>query len=90
MEMLKQPQFAPLAMEEQAAVLFVSINGYLMDVPVDTVSGFVKEFLEYLKLRKGEVLKELVDSGAMSSAVEQGLSDAITGFKQSRAAGARN
>ncbi|GHV75423.1 ATP synthase subunit alpha [Spirochaetia bacterium] len=84
MEVLKQPQFAPLAMEEQVAALFVSINGYLMDVPVDTVSAFIKEFLDDLKLRKGEILQALADSGAMSSDIEQGLNDAITGFKQSR------
>jgi F-type H+-transporting ATPase subunit alpha len=82
MEVLKQPQFAPLAMEEQVAVLFVSLNGYLMDVPVDRVSGFIKEFLEYLKLRKGEVLKEIADSGAMSPEIEQGLSGAVVSFKQ--------
>jgi F-type H+-transporting ATPase subunit alpha len=56
-----------------------------MDVPVDTVSVFIKEFLEYLKLRKGEVLKEIADSGAMSPGIEQELSGAIADFKQSAA-----
>jgi F-type H+-transporting ATPase subunit alpha len=84
MEVLKQPQFAPLAMEEQVAVLFVSINGYLMDISVDTVSSFIKEFLEYLKLHKGEVLKEIADTGLMSPGIERSLTGAIENFKQKK------
>ncbi|MFP3043329.1 F0F1 ATP synthase subunit alpha [Treponema primitia] len=84
MEVLKQPQFSPLAMEEQVAVLFVSINGFLLDVPVDKVSAFVKGFVEYLKLRKGELLKEIADTGVMSPEIEQGLTGAIEAFKQAK------
>jgi F-type H+-transporting ATPase subunit alpha len=84
MEVLKQPQFSPLAMEAQVAVLFISINGFLMDVPVDKVSAFVKEFVEYLKLRNGGLLKEIADTGVMSTEIEQGLTGAIETFKQSK------
>ncbi|WP_010263781.1 F0F1 ATP synthase subunit alpha [Treponema primitia] len=84
MEVLKQPQFSPFAMEEQVAVLFVSINGFLLDVPVDKVSTFVKGFVEYLKLRKGELLKEIADTGVMSPEIEQGLTGAIEAFKQAK------
>jgi F-type H+-transporting ATPase subunit alpha len=84
MEVLKQPQFSPLAIEAQAAVLFISINGFLMDVPVDNVSAFVKKFIEYLKLRNGELLKEIADTGVMSTEIEQGLTSAIETFKQSK------
>jgi F-type H+-transporting ATPase subunit alpha len=84
MEALKQSQFSPLAMEEQAVTLFVAINGHLMDVPVEKVSGFVKGFLEYLGLRKAGALKTIAETGELSSAVEQELSGAIEDFKQSK------
>ncbi|MDR2738319.1 MAG: F0F1 ATP synthase subunit alpha [Treponema sp.] len=84
MEVLKQSQFSPLAMEAQVAVLFISINGFLMDVPVDKASAFVKEFIEYLKLRNGGLLKEIADTGVMSTEIEQGLTSAIETFKQSK------
>jgi F-type H+-transporting ATPase subunit alpha len=84
METLKQPQFAPLAMEEQAAALFVAINGHLLDVPVEKVSGFVRGFLDYLRLRKAETLKKIAGAGEMDSDSEQELTGAIETFKQSK------
>jgi F-type H+-transporting ATPase subunit alpha len=84
MEVLKQSQFSPLAVEVQVAVLFISINGFLMDVPVDKVSVFVKGFIEYLKLRNGGLLKEIADTGVMSTEIEQGLTGAIEAFKRSK------
>ena len=84
MEALKQPQFAPLAMEEQTAALFVAINGHLMDIPVEKVSGFVRDFLEYLRLRKAETLKKIAGSGELDSDSEQDLTGAIETFKQSK------
>jgi F-type H+-transporting ATPase subunit alpha len=84
MEALKQPQFSPLSMEEQAAALFTAINGHLMDVPVEKVSDFVKGFLEYLRLRKSEALKTIADTGEISSDSEEELSGAIESFKQSK------
>jgi F-type H+-transporting ATPase subunit alpha len=84
MEALKQPQFSPLAMEEQAAALFVAVNGRLMDVPVEKVAPFLKGFLEYLRLRKAETLKKIAASGEMDSGDEQELTGAIETYQQSK------
>jgi F-type H+-transporting ATPase subunit alpha len=84
MEALKQPQFSPLAMEEQAAALFMAVNGHLMDVPVEKVSAFLKGFLEYLRLRRGETLKKIAETGEMDSDIEQELNGAIETYKQSK------
>jgi F-type H+-transporting ATPase subunit alpha len=84
MEVLKQPQFSPLAMEEQVAVLFMAINGFLMDIPVEKIAPFVKGFLEYLKLRQGDMLKTIADTGVLSTEIEQTLTGAIETFKQSK------
>jgi F-type H+-transporting ATPase subunit alpha len=84
MEVLKQPQFSPLAMEEQAAVLFVSVNGYLMDVEISAVSRFIKQFLEYLKTRHGAVLESIAKTGAVTVEIEQDLTRAVEAFKQAK------
>jgi F-type H+-transporting ATPase subunit alpha len=84
MEVLKQPQFSPLAMEEQAAILFVSVSGYLMDVEVSAVSRFIKQFLEYLKARHGAVLESIAKTGAVSVEIEQELIRAVEDFKQAK------
>ncbi|MDR2101795.1 MAG: F0F1 ATP synthase subunit alpha [Treponema sp.] len=82
MEVLKQPQFAPYSMEEQVAILFLSINGYLMEIPKDRVSVFVRGFQEYLRAHHGETLKTIASTGAATREIEQELSDAAERFKE--------
>ncbi|MDR3167523.1 MAG: F0F1 ATP synthase subunit alpha [Treponema sp.] len=82
MEVLKQPQFAPYSMEEQAAILFLSVNGYLMDIPKDRVSAFVRGFSEYLKAHHDEILKTIASTGAITTEIEQKLGEAAEQFKE--------
>jgi F-type H+-transporting ATPase subunit alpha len=82
MEVLKQPQFSPYAMEEQAAILFLAVNGYLMDIKVENIAAFVKGCLEYLKIHNAELLRNVAESGAMNTEQESELKDAIESYKQ--------
>jgi F-type H+-transporting ATPase subunit alpha len=82
MEVLKQPQFSPYPMEEQAAALFVSVNGHLLDLPEEQVSSFVRSFLEYLRSHHQGTLEAIAAAGASSPEIEQDLSRAIENFKQ--------
>jgi F-type H+-transporting ATPase subunit alpha len=81
MEVLKQPQFSPLAMEEQVAVLFAAVNGYLMDTALDAIPAFAKGFLEYLRLHHPAVLVTIAKEGVISAAIEQELTSAIENYK---------
>jgi F-type H+-transporting ATPase subunit alpha len=83
MEALKQPQFTPWAMEEQAAVLFIAVNGHLMDIPAAQVASFIGEFVDHLKTGHWELLEAIKETGATTTDQEQELSDAIEEFKQS-------
>jgi F-type H+-transporting ATPase subunit alpha len=59
-ELLKQPQSSPLALEEQVAIVYAGINGYLDDIPVDKVTSYTKGLREYLKTSKpkfGELIR---------------------------------
>lgn len=51
-EILKQPQYSPLSVAEQVAVIYAGINGYLDDIPVEKITAFAKGLRDYLKTNK--------------------------------------
>lgn len=59
-EILKQPQYSPLSVAEQVAAIYAGINGYLDEIPVDKVTGYLKGLRDYLKTsvpRYGEIIR---------------------------------
>ena len=74
-EVLKQPENAPLKVEKQVVILFALVNGYLDDVPVEDVTRFEAEFLSWLEANDAELLnqiaqtKQLPDSEAYDKAI---------------------
>jgi F-type H+-transporting ATPase subunit alpha len=82
MDVLKQPQFSPYAVEEQTAILFLAVNGSLMDVAVNKIATFVKGFLEYLRIHGGDVLETIAGTGVLTPELEQKLVSAIESYKQ--------
>ena len=58
-EILKQPQFSPVAVEKQVAIVYAGVKGLFRNVPVEKVKEFEKEYLQQLELRHPEVLREL-------------------------------
>jgi F-type H+/Na+-transporting ATPase subunit alpha len=59
LEMLKQPQFSPVTVEEQVAMIYVCTNGFIDTVPVNQVKSFEKEFLTLMKTQNRSVLDDL-------------------------------
>ncbi len=58
-EILKQGQYSPLRVEEQAAIIYCGTNGLLMDVPVSKIKEFEKDYIGYLHNKHQDVLDEL-------------------------------
>jgi F-type H+-transporting ATPase subunit alpha len=58
-EILKQAQYSPLRVEEQAAIIYCGTNGLLMDVPVKKIKEFESEFLEFLHANHQNILDAL-------------------------------
>ncbi|MDR2434498.1 MAG: F0F1 ATP synthase subunit alpha [Treponema sp.] len=81
MEVLKQPQYSPYSMEEQMAILFLAINGYLMDVKVEAISSLVKTYLEYLKNHNADLMRSIAETGVVSAEQEEELRSAAEAFK---------
>jgi F-type H+-transporting ATPase subunit alpha len=81
-ELLKQPQYRPAPVEDQVIAIWTGANGHLDDVPVEDVRRFEQELLEYMRTRKPEVGKAIVEGGALSEEVEAQLKAAVEDFQQ--------
>ena len=65
-ELLKQPQFSPLKMEEQVCVIYAGVNGYLDKMPVDQIRGFEDKLLNQMRTKNKELLDQIRDTTALS------------------------
>ena len=81
-ELFKQGQYSPIAVEEQAAILWAMKNGYLDAVPVDRIKEFQAKMQEYLQTRKADVLTTIRDKKAFDKDTEAALKSALDEFKQ--------
>lgn len=87
-EVLKQPPFSPVAVEEQIVVLWTATNGYLDEVEVDKVWDFEQKYLVHLKLRDKKLLSEIKEKKEldeeMIKALEKVTNDFLKTFKRSK------
>ncbi|MBI2874892.1 MAG: F0F1 ATP synthase subunit alpha [Firmicutes bacterium] len=81
-EILKQGQYQPLSVEEQVAVIYAGVNGYLDDVKLDQVPAFEARFLEHLRTRQPDLLKGIAEQKALTDEIVERLKGIITDFKQ--------
>jgi F-type H+/Na+-transporting ATPase subunit alpha len=81
-EVFKQPQFNPIPVEVQAAVLWAVQNNFFDDVPVDKIKDFQSKLTDFLNTRKAEVLTRLRTEKAISEGVAGDLKAAVSEFKQ--------
>ncbi len=81
MEILKQPQYAPVKVEHQVMIIFTAINKFLSDIPVSEVNRFEKEFLQFMDSQHPQVGKEIKESGKLEETTEEKLKAAIEEFK---------
>jgi len=79
-ELLKQDQFAPLAVEEQVVSIFSGVNGYLDGLDVDAVNRYETALLENFRANQGELLNTIREDGEISNDNEQKLKNAIEAF----------
>ncbi|MGN6103067.1 MAG: F0F1 ATP synthase subunit alpha, partial [Devosia sp.] len=79
-ELLKQPQFAPLKPEEEVAVIFAGVNGYLDKLPVSRVSDFERGLLSALRAKNADVLQRIATEKALSDDLRAQLKSAIDAF----------
>jgi F-type H+/Na+-transporting ATPase subunit alpha len=80
MELLKQGQYAPFAVEDQVVSVWAGTNGYLDDVPVEDVRRFETDFLAHLRHRTN-VLTVIAETGKLEDETVESLKSNIADFK---------
>jgi F-type H+-transporting ATPase subunit alpha len=79
-ELLKQPQFSPLKMEEQVCVIYAGVNGYLDPIPVGRVKAFEEGLLSSLRSQQGDLLKAIRESGDLNDATAAKLKGVVDAY----------
>jgi F-type H+-transporting ATPase subunit alpha len=82
-ELLKQPQYAPVLTQHQVVVLYALVKGYMDTVPVDQIKAFESGLIEYAEINAKTFIKEVVEKKMWSDDGEVQLKKAIEDFKTS-------
>jgi F-type H+-transporting ATPase subunit alpha len=77
-EILNQDQFSPVPVEEQVAIIYAAINGFLDPVPVDDIEEFEEEYIERLRLRHEGVLAEIRETEELTDDAEEAFESVAT------------
>jgi F-type H+-transporting ATPase subunit alpha len=80
-EVLKQPQYQPVPVERQVAIIFAVTNGYLDDVDMKHIRQWERDFLDFLEASHGQVLADIRTKKALDDDITNRLKAAITAFK---------
>lgn len=81
-ELLKQDQYAPLAVEDQIIILFAGTQGHLDDLPIESVKKFEDEFIRYIRESKEDLRTELRGNKALDDTLKDKLTKALEEFKE--------
>jgi F-type H+-transporting ATPase subunit alpha len=81
-EVLKQPQYAPVPVENQVAIIYALTNGYLDDVSPEQIRIWERDFHVYMRNQRGEILSTIRDSRDLSADSEKDLKAAIEHYKE--------
>jgi F-type H+/Na+-transporting ATPase subunit alpha len=80
-EVLKQPQYQPMSAEKQVMILAAGTYGYLDDWPVEEVSAYEKQMIEFMEAKHGDILAEIKEKGQISDDLEGKIKKALDEFK---------
>ncbi|PVU93296.1 hypothetical protein BB559_003344 [Furculomyces boomerangus] len=82
-ELLKQPQYSPLSVEEQVIVVFSGVNGFLDKIPTARIVEFESKLLPYMKASYNDILESIRIKGQLEPEIEKKLREAIGSFVKS-------
>jgi F-type H+/Na+-transporting ATPase subunit alpha len=81
-ELMKQPQYSPVAMEKQVVILYAVNNGYLDDIAVENVGKFEKDLYEFMETQGQDVLTGLAEQKELTDEIEGKIKSLLENFKQ--------
>jgi F-type H+-transporting ATPase subunit alpha len=80
-EILKQPQYKPMPVEQEVMIIYAGTKGFLDDVPIARIGEFQTAFLAYVDANAAALRKNLADKKDLSDDLEGQLKQALTDFK---------
>jgi F-type H+-transporting ATPase subunit alpha len=80
-EILKQPQYKPLPVEEQVISIYAANNGYVDDYPVSSIQKYERELLAFMQTKHSDFMNDLQQKKAIDSDLEARLQKALEEFK---------
>ena len=81
-ELMKQKQYQPMSISEQAAVIYASNEGFLSDVPVEKIGSFEEAYLRYMHDEQSDLMKEIDDTANYNNDIAGRLKSSLDTFKQ--------
>lgn len=81
-ELLKQPQYSPLSVEQQVAVIYAGVNGYFDNIDVPQVRAAETELIKFLQSRFGNLLQAIKEKKQIDDQIKNDLNAALTEFNQ--------
>ena len=82
MEILKQPQYQPIPVENQIMIIYAAIHDYLIDIDLDRIKAFEKELFDYMNTYHPEVGKAIIATGKLDEETENALKAGISECKE--------
>ncbi|MGZ3498247.1 MAG: F0F1 ATP synthase subunit alpha [Vulcanimicrobiaceae bacterium] len=82
-ELLKQPQYQPMPVEDQVAIIYAATNGYVNEIPTPRLQEWMNAFVSFLHDKYSDIPKAIAETGQLSDEVKQKLNAAITEFNKS-------
>ena len=83
-EILKQPQYKPMAVEKQVVIIYAATKRYLLDVPVDEILDFEAGLFDYVDAQYPELFNKIREEKKLTEDIETMLNEAITSYKEQR------
>ncbi|MGI8496082.1 MAG: F0F1 ATP synthase subunit alpha [Gemmatimonadaceae bacterium] len=83
-EVLKQPQYAPMPVHQQVMIIYAVTNGFLDDVPVDQIKAWEGEFHQFMAEQAPQIGQAIIDERVISKETEEALKQAIVRFAEMR------
>ena len=83
-EILKQPQYKPMAVEKQVVIIYAATKRYLLDVPVEEILDFEAGLFDYVDAQYPELFNKIREEKKLTEDIENMLNEAITSYKEQR------
>jgi F-type H+-transporting ATPase subunit alpha len=81
-QILKQPQYQPLPLEKQVAILYAGTKGFLDQFPIDSLAEYEKGLFEYMDQKYSDIMKTIAEKKAIDDSLDSKLKQALTEYSE--------